>query len=284
MQLSIIIPVFYGEEIFEKCLRTLYPACEQKLDREWEILALNNGFRPDRWKELTEVYPKMKFYGDGSENLGFARGNNFLLGKSKGKYVLLLNQDVFIKPKVIETLMEFLESNPEYSCVSPQLRFEDGTPQYSCRPDPKGVFFLLRNAVTGWKNFYFFYPPDKSGEVDHAGASCLLWRSSMLKKLEGFDPHPHFFLYFNDVDLSYRLRQAGGKIYFLSTAWVVHLHGKSANLLPENERISHLYKGLGRFWYKTGGNFSVAYSKAFLGAGIIGLGKIFGKFNGKSFK
>jgi len=281
MQLSIIIPVFYGEETFEKCLATLYPGSESRLNKEWEILVLNNGFRPDHWKELTEIYPKIKFYGDGSENLGFARGNNFLLEKSKGGYVLMLNQDVFIKPKVIEELISFLEGKPEYACVSPQLRYEDGTPQYSCRPDPKGAFFLLKSALTGWKSFYFYYSPTKSGVVEHAGGSCLLWRSEILKKLGGFDSHPHYFLYFNDVDLSYRLRQMGGKIYFLSTVWVTHLHGGSANLLPERERIFHLYKGLGRFWQKTGSNYFVAYCKAFLGACIIGFGKILTKINGR---
>lgn len=280
IKLSIIIPVFYGEEIFEKCLATLYPGCENRLNKDWEILVLNNGFKPERWQELMEIYPKIKFFGEG-ENIGFARGNNFLLTKSKGEFILMLNQDVFIKPNVIETLLKFLKDNPRHSCVSPQLRFEDGTPQYSCRPDPKGVIFLLKNALTGWKSYYFFYPPDKSGEVDHAGGSCLLWRSDMLKKLGGFDSHPHFFLYFNDVDLSYRLRQIGGRIYFLSTVWATHLHGGSANLLPENERIFHLYKGLGRFWYKTGSNYFIAYFKAFIGACIIGLGKIFTKLNGK---
>jgi hypothetical protein len=280
IKLSIIIPVFYGEEIFERCLTTLYPSSESHLGKDWEILVLNNGFNPGKWQELQEIYPKIKFYGDGSANLGFARGNNFLLEKTKGKYILILNQDVFIKPNVIEKLINFLEKNPMYSCVSPQLRFEDGTPQYSGRPDPKGVFFLLRSALTGWKSFYFFYPPDKSGEVEHAGASCLLYRSDILNKLGGFDPHPHFFLYFNDVDLSYRLRKLGGKVYFLSSVWVTHLHGKSASLLPERERILHLYKGLGRFWYKTGNNYFWAYFKALLGAGIIGMGKILNNING----
>jgi len=277
MKLSIIIPVFYGEEIFEKCLETLYPGAEPKLNREWEILVLNNGFNPKRWQELTEIYPKIKFYGDGSDNIGFARGNNFLLEKTKGDYVLLLNQDVFIKPKVAETLVKYLEENSQYACVSPQLRFENGTPQYSCRPDPRGVWFLLKSALTGWKDFYYLYSPEKSGEVDHAGGSCLLWRTEILKKLDGYDPHPHFFLYFNDVDLSYRLRKMGGKTYFLSSVWVTHLHGGSASLLPENERIFHLYKGLGRFWHKTGSPYFWAYFKAFLGACIIGLGKILGR-------
>lgn len=277
MRLSIIIPVFYGEEIFEKCLETLYPGSESQLSKDWEILALNNGFQPERWQELREIYPKIEFYGDGSENLGFAKGNNFLMEKAKGKYILMLNQDVFIKPRVIETLIRFLEENPEYSCVSPQLRYGNGTPQYSCRPFPKGLWFLIMDSLSGEKKYRFFYSPEKSQEVDQPLASCILWRGDILRKLKGFDAHPHFFLYFNDVDLNYRLKQAGGKIYFLSTVWATHLHGGSASLLPENERIFLLYKGLGRFWHKTGSNYFVAYGKAFLGACIIGMGKLINK-------
>jgi GT2 family glycosyltransferase len=276
MQLSIIIPVFYGEEIFEKCLATLYPGVESKLNKEWEILVLNNGFNPSRWQELAEIYPKIKFYGDGAENLGFAKGNNVLLKKTKGDYVLLLNQDVFIKPKVIETLIKFLENNPEYTCVAPQLRYGNNTIQESCRRFPKGIGFLLADLFLGGKKYRHSYSLDKSQEVDQPLASCLLWRGKPLRDLKGFDVHPHFFLYFNDVDLSYRLNQMGGKTYFLASSYATHLHGGSATLLPENERILHLYKGLGRFWYKTGSSYFVAYFKAFLGACIIGLGKILG--------
>ena len=121
MKLSIIIPVFFGEGIFEKCLETLYSGSKAQLGRNWEILALNNGFDPRQWRSLKKRYPRVKYFGNGSENLGFAAGNNFLLEKAKGKYILMLNQDIFIKTKVIEKLVNFLEKSPEYSCVAPQL-------------------------------------------------------------------------------------------------------------------------------------------------------------------
>jgi len=274
IKISIIIPVFYGEEIFEKCLETLYPGSEFRLGKEWEILALNNGFRPERWKELTEIYPKVKFYSDGSENIGFARGNNFLLEKATGKYVLMLNQDVFIKPKVIETMVNFLEDNSEYSCVSPQLRFENETPQYSCRTFPKSFWFLVKDFLNGGKNYRFFYSPEKSQEVDQPMASCLLWRGDALRGLKGFDTHPHFFLYFNDVDISYRLNKSGGKTYFLASAYAVHLHGRSAHLLKELKRLIFWWRGLGRFWYKNGSNYWAAYFKALVMTFFSGLSKV----------
>lgn len=273
MQLSIIIPVFFGEEIFEKCLTTLYPAAESKLKKDWEILVLNNGFRPERWQELQEIYPKIKFYGEG-ENVGFAKGNNILLEKARGDYILMLNQDVFIKPKVIEKLIKFLEENPEYSCVAPQLRYDNNTIQNTCRTFPKGFWFLVKDFVTGGKNYRFFYSPEKSQEVDQPMASCLLWRKEILKKLEGFDTHPHFFLYFNDVDISYRLHQLGGKNFYLASVYAVHLHGQSSQLLKEIKRLSLWWKGLGRFWYKTGSNYFFAYFKSLIITIFSGISKV----------
>lgn len=276
MQLSIIIPVFYGEEIFEKCLETLYPGCESRLGKDWEVLVLNNGFKPDRWKELEEIYPKANFYGEG-ENIGFAAGNNLLLEKSKGDYVLMLNQDVFIKPKVVEKLVDFLKKNQEYSCVAPQLRYDNNRVQSTCRTFPKGFWFLIKDFLTSGKNYRFFYSPDKSQEVEQPMASCLLWRADILKNLGGFDVHPHFFLYFNDVDLSYRLYKMGGKSYFLASAYAIHLHGQSAHLFKELKRLTFWYKGLGRFWYKAGSNYLVAYSKSFIITVFSGFTKVVNK-------
>ncbi|MBM3255856.1 MAG: glycosyltransferase [Candidatus Moranbacteria bacterium] len=274
MQLSIIIPVYYGEKIFEKCLSSLYPDCNGRLEKDWEILALNNGFDPKRWEEIRARFPRVKFFGDGGKNLGFAAGNNFLLKKAKGKYILMLNQDVFIKPGVIKKLADFLENNSDYSCVSPQLRYGNGSIQSTCRTFPKGFWFLLTDFVTRGKVYRNYYSPRKSQEVDQPMASCLLWRGNILKKLGGFDAHPHFFLYFNDVDISYRLSQMGGKTYFLSSVHAVHLHGQSAYSLKEIKRLYFWWKGLGRFWYKKGDNFFIAYFKAFWITFFSGLSKL----------
>lgn len=262
MLLSIIIPAFFGEEILEKCLETLNKSAKNKIGRDWEILVFNNGFSPKRWRELKEIYPQIKFFGKG-ENLGFAKGNNFLWQKSRGKYILMINQDVFITKKNIDKLIKFLEKNPQYSCVAPKLVSELGEAQFSCRPFPRGFWFLLSDFFSGGKKYRYFYSPLKSRVVEQPMASCLLWRQEILKKLKGFDEHPHFFLYFNDVDLSYRLSQIKGKSYFLASAEAVHLHGQSAFLLKELKRLSLWYKGLGRFWFKMNGNFFGAYFCSF---------------------
>ncbi len=262
MLLSIIIPVFFGEEIFEKCLETLTKSAKGVIGRDWEILVLNNGFEPKRFQELKETYSQIKFFNKG-ENLGFAKGNNFLWRKSRGKYVLMINQDVFITKKNIEKLTWFLEKNSKYACVAPKLILENGEAQFSCRPFPTGFWFLIADFFNRGQKYRRFYSPFKSQEVEQPMASCLLWRRKNLKKLKGFDEHPHFFLYFNDVDLSYRLSQMKGRSYFLTSAEATHLHGQSALLLKELKRLSLWYKGLGRFWFKMNDHFFWAYFRSF---------------------
>lgn len=275
IDLSIIIPVFYGEEIFENCLNILYKSSKSKLEsKDWEILAYNNGFDPGRWKEIKEIYPKIKYFGKG-KNIGFAKGNNFLLRRSLGEYILFLNQDVFIGAEMILELIKFLQANKEYSCVAPQLRYENGKPQYSCRPFPKSFWFLAADFLTRGKKYRYYYSPEESGEVDQPMASCLLFRGDSVRKLNGFDTHPHFFLYFNDTDLNYRLYKSGGKSYFLSSVSAVHMHGQSTSLLAETKRLNYWCKGLGRLWYKMGQNYWLSYFKAFIITVFWGIARTF---------
>lgn len=232
-------------------------------ERDWEILVYNNGFFESKRKELAEMYSQVKFFGEG-ENIGFAKANNYLLKESRGDFVLLLNQDVFISCDSILELLIFLENNSKYDCVAPQLKYENGSDQYSCRTFPRSFGFLLLDFLTGGKKYRFAYSPKKSGEVEQPMASCLLFRGDRLRDLKGFDDHSDFFLYFNDTDLSYRLKKAGGLSYFLASVAAIHMHGNSTALLPEPKRLGLWARGLGRFWSKTGQNIYSAYAKAYL--------------------
>ncbi len=261
-KISILIPLFFGEDIFFRCLETLARETENLFDRDWEILVYNNGFSEVKLKDLKTIYPWVKFFGTGN-NVGFAKANNYLLKKSRGEFILLLNQDVFISNDAILELLIFLENNDKYDCVAPQLKYENEVEQYSCRPFPRSFSFLLLDFLTGGKKYRFFYSPKKSGEVDQPMASCLLFRGEKLRDLQGFDDHPDFFLYFNDTDLSYRLKKAGGLSYFLASVSAIHMHGQSTALLPEPKRLSLWAKGLGRFWFKAGKNFYWAYAQAY---------------------
>lgn len=209
------------------------------------------------------MYSQVKFFGEG-ENIGFAKANNFLLNKSRGDFVLLLNQDVFISCDSILELLIFLENNDKYDCVAPQLKYENGSDQYSCRTFPRSFGFLLLDFLTGGKKYRFVYSPKRSGEVDQPMASCLLFRGDRLRALKGFDDHPDFFLYFNDTDLSYRLKNSGGHSYFLASVAAIHMHGNSTALLPEPKRLGLWARGLGRFWSKTGQNIYLSYFKAYI--------------------
>ena len=242
--LSIIILSWNGQEIIKKNLDSIMKV----FDREkYELIVVDNG-STDRTIEILKKYPEAKII-ENKENLGFAKGNNIGIEQAQGKYILLLNQDVECVGDAIGKMIEFLEKNDEYGAVAPQLLYPDGRIQISCRPFYGWKTYLMELKTFG-KYKEKFYDHIKNQEVDQPMASVLMIRGELLKKLGGFDDHQDFWLYFNDVDLSFRIHQAGFKHYLLAEEKFFHHHGKSAYALKDFKRTWLWHKGLRRFFLK----------------------------------
>jgi GT2 family glycosyltransferase len=146
-------------------------------------------------------------------------------------------------------MFDFLKENSEYGAVAPQLLYPSGEIQLSCRPFYGWKTYLMELVTFGsYKDK--FYNHTKSQKVDQPMASVLMVRGELLKELRGFDDDEDFFLYFNDVDLSFRIHQKGFDHYFLSEAKFFHHHGKSAYGLKDVKRTWLWHQGLHRFFTK----------------------------------
>ena len=242
--LSIIILGWNGEDVIEKNLDSI----KKCFDREnWELILVDNG-SIDKTLEIAGKYSEIKIIRN-KKNLGFAKGNNIGVEQAQGKYILLLNQDVECTGDAIGKMIDFLEKHEEYGAVAPQLLYPDGRIQISCRPFYGWKTYLMEILTLGsYKEK--FYDHSRSQEVDQPMASVLMIRGELLKKLGGFDDHPDFWLYFNDVDLSFRIHQFGFKHYFLSEAHFFHHHGASAYSLQNFKRTWLWHRGLKRFFLK----------------------------------
>jgi GT2 family glycosyltransferase len=245
IKLSILILTWNGEQVIEKNLKSLFKNFPK--DNSWEILVVDNGSN-DKTKEIVKKYKKIKLIAK-KKNYGFARGNNFGIKEAKGEYVLLLNQDVEQKGLAIKKMIDFLDQNQEFGLVAPQLLYPSGKIQYSCRP-----FYDWKNLVIDYLTLgqyrKKYYDHNKSQEVDQPMASVLMIRKSILSKIKGFDAHRDFWLYFNDMDLSYRIHKKGYSHYFLSEAQFFHHHGESARKLFEIKRLWEYHRGLKRYFLK----------------------------------
>ncbi|MEX0595416.1 MAG: glycosyltransferase family 2 protein, partial [Candidatus Paceibacterota bacterium] len=161
-------------------------------------------------------------------NLGYAAGNNVALEIIRGEYTLWLNQDIIVQPKSIDQLTQYLEQNQVYTMVAPQLQYSDGSIQKSCRKLPILSRILKSIIKFKWDDEFDY---TQSQDCEQPMASAIMIRSNIMKKLGGFDAHPDYWLFFNDVDLSKNLQSRGYKTYYLSGSKMYHNHGASTKKL-----------------------------------------------------
>jgi len=248
MKLSVIIVTYNSARDIEACLKSIL------FNGEYEIIVIDNHSADETGRILAR-FPDLKLIVNQS-NLGYAYANNQGLKLARGEYVLFLNPDTVLKPDTLNIMVEFLDKNPDVAAAAPRLLNPDGSRQLSIRSFPTfssvlwemtGLPRLLPGckAIGRWRLRYFDY--ESFQYVQQPMASCLLFRRAVVLKLGGFDET--FPIFYNDVDLSYRLYQQGGKTAYLPQAEVYHKLGSStAPLKPK--MIYENHRSLFRFLKK----------------------------------
>lgn len=228
--LSIIIVTWNSEEFIEKCLKSIF---DTRGSTDLEVIVIDNASQDTTTKIIERFKPEVRLIYN-QANLGYAKANNQGIEVSKGDYILLLNPDVELKENCLKLMLDFLENHKDIDGSAPQLLNPDGSIQPSCREFPdfsillwefSGLSFLFpKNRILGrWRMGYFDF--QSSREVDQPMGSCLLLRRKVIQKIGVFDEQ--FPIFFNDVDLCYRIKKSGGKLYFLPEAKALHYKGGS---------------------------------------------------------
>jgi GT2 family glycosyltransferase len=171
---------------------------------------------------LKESLPKSIQIIENQENLGFSKANNQGISLSKGRYVLLLNNDAFVNPEVLGKGIRFLEEHPECGMWAPKLVGEDGTFQMSCArlPSIKGLIveYLLLRSYDRYSDSESWREPKEVGAV--IGAYMLI-RRAVIETVGMLDED--FFFTVEDIDYCYRVNEANYSIIYDPTVSVVHL-------------------------------------------------------------
>lgn len=214
-------------------LACLASVAESRASAPLEVVVVDNASTDGSVEAVRRDHPDVKLIANG-ENRGYAAGNNQAIAASTGEFVALLNPDVVLPPDGLEAMAEFLRTHPEAAGVAPKLILPDGSVQRSVRgfPGPLEVFCELTRLSRVFprsRRLARYWLPDLDYDtpqpVPQPMASCLMLRRSDLERLGGFDEA--FPIFFNDVDLSYRLHLAGRLTYLLSSVCVRHFHGAS---------------------------------------------------------
>jgi len=232
MDLSIIIINYKTQDLTLKTLKSVFKATPPK--GKMEIILIDNASGDNTPHLVRKKFPQVKVIAS-QKNLGFAGGNNLGMRKAKGKYVLLLNSDTLVQKNTFVKMTQFMEKNPQVGLATCRINlFHGGLDPASHRGFPapwaaltyfSGLEKLLPQSKLfsqyhqGWKDL------KTTHEIDSGTGAFFFLRKKALNQVGLLDEN--FFMYGEDLDLAYRLKQAGWKIVYTPITKITHLKGAS---------------------------------------------------------
>jgi GT2 family glycosyltransferase len=200
-----------------------------------EVIVVDNASKDGSAEAVETEFPQVTIVRQNT-NEGFGRASNAGLQRCRGELVLLLNPDVIVDRGCLRTLADFLLATPGAGAAGPRLRRPDGRLDLAARrgfPTLAAAFY----RVVGLSRLYPKSPrfnmynmgsfaEDTVHEIDAGTAACLMVRRSTVDQIGLFDPD--FFMYGEDLDFCYRLKQGGWKIFYVPEAGALHVKGASS--------------------------------------------------------
>ena len=238
MKLSIVIVNYNVEHFLEQCLFSVRKAIA---NIEAEVYVVDNNSVDGSLKMLAEKFPEVKVIAN-KDNVGFSRANNQAIRISTGEYVLLLNPDTVVEDDTFAKTIEFMDSHPDAGGLG--VKMVDGKGRFlpeSKRglPTPATAFykmFGLTKLFPHSKRFAHYYmghlDEDEINEVEILSGAFMLMRRETLDKCGLLDET--FFMYGEDIDLSYRITLAGYKNYYYPKTRIIHYKGESTKKTSVN--------------------------------------------------
>lgn len=231
MDLSVIIVSFNVKNYLLNCIRSVYQAAGSY---SLEVIVVDNGSEDNSVFSVREAFPKVILIPN-LINAGFGTACNQGLEAAKGKYILFLNPDTLVGETVFSELIPSMEKDQTVGLMGCRILNEDGTLQLACRrsfPTPWVAFTRLTGLSSLFpKSPLFarynltFLDEHQFHDVDAVSGSFMLCRREVLEKTGGFDES--FFMYGEDLDLCYRVKEAGFRVVYNPDASIIHFKGKS---------------------------------------------------------
>jgi hypothetical protein len=220
--ISIVIVSFNTRDLSLACLRSIEAYCP-----EAEVLLVDNASTDNSVASIREQFPQLRLI-ESDVNLGFAGANNLGIEESTGDYVILLNSDTVIEDDSLSRCAAYLENHPKVGAVSPRLVGIDGNPQRCLYRFPTIRAKLLEMVRQTLPD----EPPAGDGWI--AGTALMMRRQALLDAGGKLDSH--FFMYWEDCDLSMRIKKAGWELVALTDPHIKHYGGASGGGADSNRR------------------------------------------------
>jgi hypothetical protein len=245
IDLTAVIVSYNTRDYLKRALDSFLASCRQDQIRN-EIIVIDNGSTDGSRQMLKKEYPKVATIFTRS-NLGFGRANNLGIERARGEYILLLNSDAFALEDGIGRMLAFSKRHPR-AFIGGKLFNMDGTPQPSCGP-----FFSLLNVflmlfAQGDKLKLTRYSPADPRLVDWISGAAVMGLKRLFTEEDLFFDEK-IFMYMEEVDLFYRARKKGIRVYFFPNAQFIHVGSGSARE-GDSQPVINIFRGLAYFYRK----------------------------------
>ena len=257
MELTVIIVNWNNCDMLKDCLYSL----KQNTDsHNIEIIVVDNASRDGSSKMVETLFPDIHIINSGS-NIGFGRANNLAINHAKTKLIFFLNPDTIVRENTLRDMIDFMNSNPQVGALQCKMKYRDGKVQeLGIQWFPTPLTELLSTLLISEKTMPIigrllpYKDHNTSGYVSKLYGGNLMVRREVIEQVGSFDER--FFMYGEDVDLCRRITDAGWKLYYLSTAEIVHLIGGASEKASSNfsalMRCESISKLMQKYYGNTG--------------------------------
>jgi len=231
MKLSVVIVNYNVKYFLEQCLHSVRRASE---GLQTEVFVVDNNSVDESVKMVRERFPEVTLI-ENKENTGFSKANNQAIKISAGEYVLLLNPDTVVESDTFSKILLFMDTHPDAGGLG--VKMIDGKGNFlpeSKRglPTPSVAFYKIfgisrffpKSKVFG-KYHLGYLDKDQINPVEILNGAFMLLRKTVLDKIGLLDET--FFMYGEDIDLSYRILKAGFQNYYFPETRIIHYKGES---------------------------------------------------------
>jgi GT2 family glycosyltransferase len=258
MDLSIVIVPYKSKDDIRTALHAVF---NSKTSYTYEVVVIDNDSQDGtvdiiKQEFLTKPEIAQKITLLENTNEGFGKGNNRGINLAKGEYTLLLNPDTQLGVDTIQVMLDFMKSNPEVGIATCKLMKANGDLDWACRrsfPDPWVSFFrlsglskLFPKSKTLAAYNLTYKSIDEETEIDSCVGAFMLISPVCLEKIKGFDTD--YYMYGEDLDLCYRAKLAGFKVWYYPMTTTMHFKGQSSR--KESKRSLYAFHDAMWIFYK----------------------------------
>jgi len=272
MDLSILIVNWKSAAYVRKCLRSLEA---NPIGMSVEIVVVDGGSFDECGEMIAKEFPYVKFV-QSPDNVGFGRSNNLAFSHSTGKTILLLNPDTEVCGDALRVLYDALQTLPNAGAVGAKLLNTDLSLQTSCvmayptvlnqALDSEFLRARTRNSKL-WGVQSLFNNSLEPSSIEAISGACVMLHRAIFEQVGGFEPR--YFMYGEDVDLSFKIHKAGYQLYYVPKAEIVHHGGGSSSGAKSTFSTVMMRESVRLFLRLRRGPISAAMYSVFLGASAV---------------